>query len=113
MGTSTRVLLLALRPKPSSAPPVIKSSSPVQKVASEARNTAAAPTSAGWPMRPRGWAKVPSRMVALGSEVAAASSCHSGVQMFPGEMQLTRTPYRLSSKAKALVMAVTAPLVAT
>lgn len=32
------------------------------------------------------WAKVPSRMVALGSEVEAASSSHSGVQMFPGEM---------------------------
>lgn len=86
MGTSPRLLLLALRPYPSSAPPVTRSSSPVQKVASEARKTAAAATSAGWPMRPRGWAKVPSRMVALGSEVEAASSSHSGVQMFPGEM---------------------------
>lgn len=46
---------MALHPYPSSAPPVTNSSVPVQKLASEARNTAAAPTSAGWPMRPRGW----------------------------------------------------------
>lgn len=153
---------------------------PVQKLASEARNRAAAPTSAGWPMRPRGWgerrrkevkgsphlmatppsllhstwiwsptptwAKVPSWIVVLGSGVEAANCSHNGVQMFPGEMlgrggrgsekcvpiaasgahsqssqfpretrrlfgahQLTRTPYWLSSRAKALVIAVTAP----
>lgn len=120
MGGSTGVPGMALRPYPSSAPPVTNSSIPVQKLASEARNTAAAATSAGWPMRPRGWgetggkgehvkhlvwlpcpkplpkhldgaptptwARVPSRIVAAGSGVKAASSSHSGVQMFPGEM---------------------------
>lgn len=55
MGASTGVPRLALRPYPSSAPPVTNSSIPVQKLASDARKTAAAPTSAGWPMRPRGW----------------------------------------------------------
>lgn len=117
---STGAPHLALHPYPSSAPPVTSNSVPVQKVASEARNTAAAPTSAGWPMRPRGWgdkgkrrsraaltrllhtipltpylsdpaptptwAIVPSRIVALGSGVEAASSSHRGVQMFPGAM---------------------------
>lgn len=55
MGGSKGVPGMALHPYPSSAPPVTNSSVPVQKLASEARNTAAAPTSAGWPMRPRGW----------------------------------------------------------
>lgn len=32
------------------------------------------------------WATVPSQIVALGSGEAAASSSHSGVQMFPGEI---------------------------
>lgn len=32
------------------------------------------------------WASVPSRIVAAGSGVEAASSSHRGVQMFPGEM---------------------------
>lgn len=54
-GASTGEFHLALHPYPSSTPPVISNSMPVQKLASEARNTAMAPTSAGWPVRPRGW----------------------------------------------------------
>lgn len=38
-----------------------------------------------WPPTPT-WASTPSRIVAAGSAVAAASSSHSGVQMFPGEI---------------------------
>lgn len=54
-GASTETVHLALHQYPSSKALVTSNSMPVQKLVSEARNTAAAPTSAGWPMRPRGW----------------------------------------------------------
>lgn len=114
-GASTGVPHLALHRTPARHPQS-PAAQCLQKLASEARNTAAAPTSAGGPMRPRGWRKtrrkgcqeepspnahtpchldlaptptwatVPSQTVALGSGVEDASSSHSGVQMFPGEI---------------------------
>lgn len=70
-GASRGTLHLALHPYPSSAPPVTSNSMPVQKLASEARNTAAAPTSAGWPMRPRGWEETGRKEVKRSSHLTA------------------------------------------
>jgi len=55
----------------------------------------------------------PSTRVRRGSGDWSTASCQSGVSMLPGDTALTRTPWRASSIASALVNDSTAPLLAT
>jgi hypothetical protein len=64
-------------------------------------------------MRPRSCAASPSDRHFAASGAASIASCHSGVMMLPGESEFTRTSYRASSIASALVKDSTAPFVAT
>ena len=83
------------------------------KVASAARKRQSRPTSSMVPIRPRSCAASPSARAFSGSAALSADSFHRGVQTFPGETLLTRTPWAASSTASAFVNAVRAPFVAT
>jgi hypothetical protein len=67
------------------------------------------------PLRPpsSGWTVSPDLCAASGSASPSLHAFQSGVQMFPGETALTRTPLLASSMASDLVKAVIAPLVQT